>query len=214
MAWCDPKWLQLGPWNIVLPSRSLRVLLFFPENYYINCRWVLRKITSVTYALIYLFILISLAVGYNMLQSGDWSSMLVISPQLHPNLQPWVPIHKQHPLLVVSVVHSFAQGNILMNQRRNRKSPYYINLSIYLSIYLSTYLRTYVRMYVCGKETWDRKLNIKTCPPGDSWSFTTGFQQFRSPSKHHMRGESAEISNDSQQNASIPPKSLLLPPKK
>ena len=124
--------------GIMLPSRSLRAPPFFnPENYYINCRWVIRKISSVTYELIYSFILISLSMGYNMLQSGDWSSMLVISPQLHPNLQPWVPIHKQHPLLVVSVVHSFAQGNILMNQRRSRKSLYYINISIYLSSYLS-----------------------------------------------------------------------------
>ena len=47
---------------------SLRVLPFSDlENYYINCRWVIRKITSVTYELIYLFILISLAMGYNML---------------------------------------------------------------------------------------------------------------------------------------------------
>ena len=166
MAWCDPKWLQLGVCKIVLPSRSLRVLLFFPENYYINCRWVLRKITSVTYALIYLFILISLATGYNMLQSGDWPSILVMSPQQHPTLQPWV-LHKQHALLVVTAVHSFTQDNIFMNQCRNRKSPYYIYIYcmyVCMYIYLSIYLSIYPSIYLSISRSLSLSLSLQDPP--------------------------------------------------
>ena len=127
---------------------------------------MLRKITSVTYALIYLFILISLATGYNMLQSGDWPSILVMSPQQHPTLQPWV-LHKQHALLVVTAVHSFTQDNIFMNQRRNRKSPYYIYIYIYIVcmyVCISIYLSIYPSIYLSISRSLSLSLSLQDPP--------------------------------------------------